>query len=186
MLIAFSLMLTSCMGDSFSKQKICENLYSSYTARADFIFSDGEKNTSGSADIVKSDVTTVTITSPDSFSGISIKGDSTGNADVFSFELSGIPAEVPKSIAGDVSLMFSLFSQEIPSKIESLGKDAFSISERTGENGNELIEVFFWENNMSYNISYDKYSGIPYSLDAGNDEISVSIILSDFRLTQNK
>ncbi len=128
----------------------------------------------------------MTLTSPDSFSGISIKSDNTGNPDIFSFELSGIPAEIPKSIAGDLSLMFSLFSDSIASKVESLGKDAFKVSERTTESGNELIEVFFFENDMSYNISYDKYSGVPHSIDAGNDKISVSIVLSDFRLLLNK
>lgn len=179
----FTLLLSGC-SDGFSKQKICDNLCSHYTATASFIVSDGENNVEGTADIIKSDLTTITFRKPDSFSGISIKGDSLGNPDVFSLELSGIPAKMPKSISGELSLIFSLFSDAVPSKIDALGKDAFSITSASNELGNELIEVFFAENGMSYKITYDKYSGIPYSLDAGNDKLSVSIILSDFTISE--
>lgn len=146
--------------------------------KADFIFSDGEKNTVGKANITKSDTTTVTFTEPQEYSGISIKSDSTGKEDILSFEFSGIPASVPKSIAGDISLMFSLFSDEIPTKIKTLDKEFFrkAVSDKQG------YEVFFTENGVSYTIAYD-ITGTPYSFDAGNDKISVSIILSDFTRT---
>lgn len=120
------------------------------------------------------------------YSGISIKSDEAGNEDIFSFELSGIPAAVPKTIASDLSLMFSLFSDIMAQKISSLDSDAFSFSGKTNKFGNELIEVFFTENGMNYSLTYDRHSGIPYSLDAGNDEISVSLVLSDFNKTNTQ
>lgn len=176
-------LLTGCSSDSFSKKLICTSLYSHYTASADFIFSDGQNNTSGNAQVTKADTTTVYFTKPEALSGISIKSDPIGNPDIFSFEFSGIPASIPKSVTGRLSLLFSLFSDAIPSKIDSLGKDAFKISEISNDKGNEMIEVFFIENNMSYNIIYDKKNGIPYSIDAGNDELSVHVELSDFKET---
>ena len=152
---------------------IVSNLSSPYTASIDFAFSSGENGTSGKADITKADITTLTFKEPLSYSGISIKSDETGNEDILSFELSGIPASVPKTIAGDLSLMFSLFTDSLP-------KESFRLSGKVNDIGNELIEVFFTENGLNYTISYDRYSGIPYSVNAGNDEISVSVTLSEF------
>lgn len=148
---------------------------------ADFVFSDGKISTEGVASISKSDYTNIVFLQPEALNGVSVKGDNTGNADVFSFEFSGIPASVPKSIASDLSLMFSLFSDAIPNKIESLDKSAFKLSQSTSDNGNALAEVFFTENGMSYTVTYDSKSGVPFSIDAGNDRISVSILLSDFK-----
>jgi len=81
--------------------------------------------------------------------------------------------------------MFSLFSDVIPSKINTLDNDAFRISSGNSENGNALCEVFFIENGVSYVITYDSKSGVPHSLDAGNDKTSVSIVISDFKTTDN-
>ena len=173
------------MGDKFAKDMAVSKLSSSYNAVCDFIVSDGESNISGKANVVKSDITTLTFIQPESYSSISIKGDNAGNEDIFSFELSGIPAAVPKSVTKDITLMFSLFSDVIPAKIDTLDKEHFRISEKSNSIGNELIEVFFTENDMNYTISYDKHSGIPYSLDAGNDELSVNIIISEFKQTTN-
>ncbi|MBQ8759700.1 MAG: hypothetical protein IJZ20_08415 [Clostridia bacterium] len=179
------LLFGGCSQDKFSKDLIVSNLSLPYSANADFVFSDGESNTVGKASITKSDITTITFSEPATYSGISIKSDKTGNEDVFSFELSGIPAAVPKTIAGDLSLMFSLFSDNIPQKIDTLDKNSFRISGAVNDIGNDLIEVIFTENNMSYCVTYDSHSGVPYSVDAGNDEISVSIVLSDFKETTN-
>ena len=157
-----------------------------YTADIDFVVSGGENSISGKAHVTKADVTTLTFSEPLSYSGISIKSDETGNADVLSFELSGIPATVPKTIAGDVSLMFSLFTDIIPGKIDTLSKESFRLSGKVNDIGNELIDVFFTENNLSYTISYDRHSGIPYIIDVGNDEISISVRLSDFKKTNTQ
>lgn len=178
------MMLTSCSRDKYSKELLVSNLYSTYTASADFIFSDGTNNTEGKASVTKSDVTCVVFSSPVHLQGVSVKGDNAGNADILSFEFSGIPASVPKSITSDLSLMFSLFSDTIPSRIDSLEKDAFRLSENTSDDGNTLCEVFFLENGVSYVITYDVHSGIPHSIDAGNDKVSVSIELSDFNTTK--
>lgn len=77
-----------------------------------------------------------------------------------------------------------MFSDAVASKIDSSGKDSFTLTSATNDLGNELTEVFFSENGMGYRITYDKYSGIPYSIDAGNDKLSVSLILSDFTITE--
>lgn len=81
--------------------------------------------------------------------------------------------------------MFSLFSDTVANKIDSLEKDSFRLTENVNSLGNTLCEVFFSENGQSYCISYDRHSGIPYSLDAGNDMLSVSIVLSNFTETTN-
>ncbi len=81
--------------------------------------------------------------------------------------------------------MFSLFTDVIPQKIDTLEKESFSLSGKANSEGNELAQVFFTENGTSYTLAYDSKSGIPYSLDAGNDKTSVSIILSDFKETTN-
>ena len=184
--MAATVLFTGCTKDKFSKNLIIECLTSPYTANVDFVTSNGEKGTAGKVIVTKADITTLTFTSPESYNGISIKSDASGNEDIFSFELSGIPAAVPKTIAGDLSLMFSLFSDVMAQKISSLDGDAFSFSGQTNGLGNELIEVFFVENGMSYSLTYDRHSGVPHTLDAGNDEISVSLVLSDFTRTSTQ
>ncbi|MBE6681026.1 MAG: hypothetical protein E7600_01905 [Ruminococcaceae bacterium] len=178
--------LCSCAQDRFEKERLCSTLYSHYSTKADFIISDGENNTSGKADISKRDTTTVTFSEPSVYGGISIKSDNTGNADTFIFELSGIPAKVPKSLSGDLSLIFSLFSDNIPTKIKSLDSTAFRESSRKDKNGKALTEVSFIENGYNYTVTYDKDTGIPQSIDAGNDKLSVSIELSDFKTINNQ
>lgn len=162
---------------------ICSTLYSPYSANISFIFSDGQNNENGTATVTKSDTLCVTFTEPEAFEGITVKSDPVGNPDIFSFEFSGIPASIPKSVTSEISLLFSLFSDEIPAKIDSLGKDSFKVSEISNHDGNEMTEVFFLENNMSYNIIYDRKNGIPYSIDAGNDELSVHVSFSEFKTT---
>lgn len=93
---------------------------------------------------------------------------------------------MPKSIAGDITLMFSLFSDAIPSRIDSLTRDAFEETEMTNDSANTLIKVFFSENGNDYTVTYDRRTGIPRSLDVGNDEFSVSVILSDFNITETQ
>lgn len=176
--------LCSCSSDKYEKEKLCNTLYSHYTVKADFIISGGEKNTNGIADISKNDITTVTFSEPSSYNGITIRSDSTGNADTFSFEFSGIPANVPKSLAGDLSLVFSLFSDDIPTKIKSLDNTSFRESPQKNKNGNPMTEVFFEENGYRYTLTYDKYTGTPHLIDVGSDEFSVSIELSEFTLTE--
>ena len=99
--------------------------------------------------------------------------------------MSGIPATVPKSLAGDLSLIFSLFTDIIPQKIDTLEKDSFTLSGNVNDKGNELCEVFFTENGTNYSFSYDVNTGTPYSFDVGNDELSVNILLANFNQTIN-
>ena len=179
------LILCGCGRDKYSKQLIVKNLYSPYTAEADFVFSDGHTGSSGKIKITKSDTVTVVFTDSGEFSGITIKSDAVGNPDVFSFEFSGIPATVPKTITSDISLLFSLFSDDIPKKIETLEMDSFRICDSSDDDGFILAELFFTENNMNYHLSYDTERGIPHTLDAGNDSLSVCITFTDFRETTN-
>lgn len=176
----------SCSNAGSSRDLLIEKLSLPYSATASFIISDGKENTSGSANVTRSDITTVTFTEPSAYSGISIRGDNSGKQDIFSFELSGIPTAVPKTIAGELSLIFSLFSDDIIHKIDTLEKEAFRKSGTANDKGNGLIEVFFSQNGTGYVITYDSHTGTPYSFDAGNDETSVSIVLSDFTQTNHE
>lgn len=170
-----TIFLSGCARDEFSRNKLCESLRTSYTASADFITSNHSKNVIGKMDIVRGEKTTVTFSSPKEYSSISVTGDSLSNPDILSFEYSGIPAQIPKSISGELSLIFLLFSDEIPIEIEKLEKDCFT------KNDDGTGEVFFLKENMSCKIKYSLDTGIPYCFEAGNDELSISLVLSDFK-----
>ena len=128
----------------------------------------------GKASVLKGKVSTITFTEPEDFEGISVTSDETGNPDVFLLEFSGIPAEVPKNIASEISLLFSLFSNSISSEVSILDTDCFS------ESDDGTAEVIF------YKITYEISNGIPISFEAGNDTMSVSIIISDFHIKNNQ
>ena len=130
----------------------------------------------GKAFVTKGKVSTVTFTEPEDFDGISVTSDETGNPDVFLLEFSGIPAKVPKNVASEISLLFSLFSDSISSEVSILESDCFSLSE------DGTAEAVFRKNAMNYKIAYDTSNGIPKRFEAGNDTVSVSIIISDFHI----
>lgn len=172
--------LNSCGNDKFSKKSLCSALSSDYTATLEFIISDTDRNITGKAAVTKEKCSVLTFTEPESFEGISVTSDETGNPDVFLIEFSGIPAAVPKNVASEISLMFSLLSNQISSHISTLDENCFSqIDDGTNE-------VSFRKNGMSYKITYDPSSGIPKKLEAGNDTASVSITVSDFQIKDKK
>lgn len=174
-------MLTACSTDKYSKKDFCSNLFSDYTALADYSVSDSTKSISGKMSVSKSGFITVTLNSPSEYEGIEIVSDSTGNSDVLSLELSGIPAKIPKSIARDLSLMLTLFSDVIPSKISSVGDEYFEMQEGSG-----LVSVSFTENGTDYLITYDSVSRLPVSFDAGNEEMSLKINFTNITLQKQK
>ena len=150
-------------------------LYSDYGAGADFTIETKEKFTEGSFELLRADNTRIDFKLPKEYASISIYGDSGGNSDVFSFEMSGIPASVPKSIASDLSLMFSLFSDAVPSKLQALEESSFTLYENQ-----DKAKVSFTENGTSYNIVYSTVTGIPISFGAINQNTSVNITIKNF------
>jgi hypothetical protein len=178
------LIICGCSRDSFSKNLICKNLALPYSAKADVIVSGKDTSRSGTVDISKADIVKMTFCDSSDFSGITVTGDNTGKSDVYSFEFSGIPASVPKSLTSEISLLFSLFSDEIPVKIETLPKDSFRALADSDKDGNSLFEVFFTENGYDYHITYDKNKGYPKSMSIGNDALSVSITFKEFKQTK--
>lgn len=134
----------------------------------------------GKASLTKGKISTITFTLPEQFEGISVTSDESGNPDVFLLEFSGIPATVPKDIASEISLLFSLFSGQFSSEVSKLDEDCFSQSD---ESSNKVI---FQKNGINYKITYDSSSGVPKSFEAGDDAISVSIIISDFNIKDKK
>lgn len=153
-------------------------LYSSYSASAEYMVEASDKYLEGSFELLRSDKTTISFTSPDEYSSISISGDSSGQSDVLAFELHGIPANVPKSIASDLSLVFSLFSDEIPSKIMTLDENCFTLYEDDGS-----AAVSFSENGTSYSIIYSTATGIPLAINASDENSSVSITIKDLEIS---
>ena len=137
----------------------------------------------GNVDIAKADFVKITFTDSSDFGGITVTGDNTGKSDVYSFEFSGIPASVPKSLTSEISLLFSLFSDDLPKKIETLEHDSFRTLSDSDEEGNALSEVFFTENGYDYHITYDTKKGYPKAMSVGNDALSVSITFSNFKQT---
>lgn len=153
---------------------------SAYSAEVDFVFSSEETTVSGKAEIEKDDIICVLFTSPDVYNGVTVKSDCTQGADTVSFEFSGIPASVPKSISSDVSLMLSLLSDETVFRISKLNKENFSETTLTNREGSLLNEVVFEENGVSCKFLYDSKSGKLFSIDVGNDEMSQSLVFTRF------
>lgn len=172
--------LTACSKDKYSKEKLCSVLEKDYSANLDFVISHPESNITGKASLSKGNITTLTFTFPEEYEGISVTSDETGNPDVFSMEFSGIPATIPKNIASELSLLFSLFSDSVICELEGLEDEYFKAV------NDDNCEVFFEKNGFKYKISYNKSSGIPCAIEAGNDSLSVSVIISDFSPIQNK
>lgn len=152
-------------------------LDSCYSANADYVLSYDGKDISGSFELLHSDSTVLNFLSPEELSSVSIRSQN-GENDVFTFELHGISANVPKSIASDLSLIFSLFSEEIPSKILSLDNENFTVYD-DGSCG-----VSFTENEFTYNILYDSTSGIPKTVKASGGNSFVSVTINNFEISE--
>ena len=178
MLSAFTIFLCSCKDDN-SKNALCDVLYSCYSAKADYMIQTKEKCIEGSLELLRSDKSRINFLTPDEYSSVIVSGDSVGNADVFTFELYGIPASIPKSFASNISLLFSLFSDEVPSRIMSLDDNNFTYYENDGTSS-----VSFSENNINYNIIYSHESGIPKAMNVSDDKSSVSISFTEFKLSE--
>ena len=170
--------LCSCSGNKNSKDLLCSALHSSYSANADYVIDSGEKYIEGEFEILRADRTKINFLSPDQYCSVSVSSDSTGNADIFAFELFGIPADVPKSIAGDISLIFTLFSDFIPSKIASLPSESFTVYK-----GDGTAAVSFVENGTKYRILYSLSTGHPCAFNASDEKTAVSINISDFQMS---
>lgn len=177
--------MPSCGGDKYAKNMLCESMASPYSAKVDFTFADENQTITGKAQIDKDDIICLVFTSPEIYNGVTVKSDYTGKADTVSFELSGIPANVPKSISSDVSLMLSLLSDKAVSKISKLNKESFSKTALASDDGSLMNEVVFEENGVNCKILYDSKSGRPYSIDIGNDEMSKSLVFTHFENTNS-
>ncbi len=180
-------MLSGCKGNIYKKDLLCDTLCSPYTASADIVFSGKTEDIIGKISISKDEDCKVTFIEPSSYSNVTIYGDCDGNADAFTFEFAGIPASVPKSLASELSLLFSLFSDTIPNRISSLDKECFVLcddNQASYDPKKDLAEVFFSENGTDYLLVYDTLSGTPLSISAGNDTISVYMEFTDFNSFQ--
>lgn len=139
----------------------------------------GEKYTEGSFEILRGDKSCINFLSPDEYSSITVQGDSSGNADIFTFELYGIPANVPKSISGSISLLFSLFSDAIPSHIQTLDDSCFTLYDSEG-----TCLVSFSENNINFDIIYSTTDGSPLAINAEDENVSVSINITELQTSK--
>ncbi len=169
------LMLSSCSSDRLGKDKLLEKLNSPYVMNIDFIISSADKSTSGRAEITRNDLTTLKILQPEEYDGIRITSDETGSPDVFSFEYSGIPAAMPKSMSSELSLLFSLFSKTLPISLIRADRDAFE----SRENG--FCSVVLKEDNINYKLEYNCDNGQPDLLEAEYDNISVSVKVLSYK-----
>lgn len=138
-----------------------------------------DKCIEGKMELLRSDKSRINFLSPDEYSSITVSGDSAGNADVFTFEMYGIPANIPKSIASDISLLFSMFSDAVPSHIMTLDDSHFTLYENDG-----TCSVSFSQNNINYSIIYYSDSGIPQAINVSDDKSSVSMSFSEFKLSE--
>ena len=134
--------LSSCQNNSYEKKLLCDNLYGHYTAKADFVLTDKNESISGKINIERDENCRFEFTEPDTFFGISITGDTAGNSDTLCFEYAGIPASVPKILISRLSLMFSLFSDALPSRVSELSEDSFKPTSAPHSNSAGTSEAF--------------------------------------------
>lgn len=170
-------MFTGCVNDKYSRHNLCDVLSSCYSATAEYTLESEGKDISGSFEILRSDNTVLNFISPEELTSVSISSEK-GENEIFTFELHGISASVPKSIATDLSLIFSLFSDEIPAKILSLDDENFTINEEN------RCSVSFTENEITYSILYDAASGIPKTVTATGDKSSVSVNIENLEISE--
>ncbi len=180
-LICTLVILTSCKSNESGKDLLEQKLNCPYTMSVDFIMSDNDGSVSGRAEIEQNELTTLKIVRPEEYRGITVTSDETGNADTFTFEYSGIPANLPKSISGELSLMFSLFSKTLPVYIAKADIDGF---EKTDDG---VWIAGFSGGDINFRIAYDCKSGIPSLLEAEHENTSVSVkVLSYKELIKEK
>ncbi len=176
--IAFVLcitVVTSC-GDGKNLAKlVCDNLYSSYSLCGAYCIEASGRRIEGELELLRSDITKINFLSPDEYSSISVSSDYSGKSDIISFEFSGIPADVPKSIATGLSLMLSLFSDSIPSAVSALDKEAFSVNDNNGK-----ATVQFSQNGIDYSLGFSSETGIPDSLSADDGKNAITINVKEF------
>ena len=117
--------LSSCASDN-GKSRLCELLFSDgYGAEFDFTISDGTaQKLSGSAVAIKDGKTTLSFTSPDALSGLTVTSDASGNADSLTFNYYGMKMPLPSGSLSAVNGMVSFFSDENAIKLASLKRDA--------------------------------------------------------------
>lgn len=165
---------------------LCDNLYSHYTAKVDFVIKDKDTSISGELDIQKSDGCTLKFTQPEEFLGISVTGDTAGNGESLCFEYAGIPATIPKSLTSRLSMMLSLFSDALPSGIMNLSSDSFEMVSDTRSKESDSHEgtakVFFSENGISYTVTYNTSNGNPYIMDVESNNISATLTFKEFNI----
>ena len=169
----------SCSKDRYSKNLLSESLRSRYNANVDFVIETDKKYTAGNFDIQKDEKTKISFLLPEEYSSICIYGDNAGNSDVFTFELSGIPSAVPKSIASDFSLLFSLFSDDVATKPLSLDDDCFTLY--PDEN---TAVVSFTENDNTYTIFYNTTDGKPISINVKNNNAIINLTFKNYSQIQ--
>ncbi len=163
------------------QKQLCDNLYSSYSLCGTYCIETNTKRIEGELELLRSDITKISFLSPDEYSSISISSDYSGKSDIISFEFSGIPADVPKSIASSLSLMLSLFSDSIPSAVSALEGDAFSVSEE-----DEGGTVQFSQGDISYSFAFSADTGIPLSLSGDDGKTSVTVYVKEFEKNTTK
>ena len=161
---------------------MCDTLYSDYTREADFIIADGEKTNEGRLIITKGDISVIEFLSPDELSGICITSDETGNTNSYTLSFDGISTDIPKSLLGKISLIFTAISDETASGAANLKKE-----DCTRVTDTDLLSKYtshtpyfttIKSGDVSVIVTYDSTSGEILSLCASENENSVTLIFN--------
>ena len=161
---------------------LCDALYSDYTKEASFIITDGEKINEGKLIVTKGETSSIEFISPDTLSGISISSDETGKADSYTLSFDGISTDIPKSLLGKISLMFTAVSDEAATGAKNLKKtDCFRVTDKDLLKRYEGYTPFLTTirvGDVSVIVTYDSLSGEILSLCASENESSVTLDFS--------
>ena len=157
------------------REKLCEFLFSGgYEAEFDFSLSGGENEISGSATVKKDEKVRLQFASPDPFSSLSVESDELGEPGVLIFNYYGMRAPLPDKAMGKISLLLSLFDDEMPKAIRSSRTAVEKYSDGKGTDALMLCG-FVRADGAECRVIYDKTSGFPQKIYAKLGEICAEV-----------
>lgn len=177
-LLALGLVMSGCSSDN-GKQKLCQLLYSPYTAEINVVFGDGEQAVALEARVAKSsDSTRLELLSPEPYAGLCAES-VCGKLESFSLAYDGVRAELPKSALERVSLALELMSDHVANAVEGLPASDFIV--RADQDEAHMAFVSFTQDDCEYRVEYDPSNGTPSLLSAQTNTQNIEIRMIKFK-----
>lgn len=177
-LLLFCLVCGGCVANN-GKQKLCQTLYSPYTAQANVVLGSGEQAVVLEARITKSNESTrMDILSPLPYAGISAES-VCGSVDRLSLAYDGVRAELPKGALEGMGLVLELTSDPVVNVLERLPASDFVLPSDTDEA--HTASVSFTQGPCAYRVEYDPANGTPVLLGVQTQTQNIEIRILKFK-----